>query len=246
MDIDELFIKYTNNYNFPECKLKVNHSFRVKDFALLIADELNMDEKERNLVYKSALLHDIGRFEQFKRYHTFVDKDSVYHGDLGVKVLLDKNLIDKFSNDDYEKKVILKTCKYHGTLDKLSDSEEDKIIKIVRDSDKIDILKEALKGNIKLDIDNDFISSVAIRTFKEHKLLNLKAKKTRADRFVVWLCFTFDFNYKYTFRYLKETKLMDKLILKYINKTSNESTKNILKEMGKEINKYINEKVEEI
>jgi len=106
------------------------------------------------------MLHDIGRFEQMKRYHTFVDSKSKYHGDIGVEILLENNLIDNFCKNDLEKNIVLKTCKYHGTLevaDDLSDKER-LIVNIVRDSDKLDILNNAILENIKLDIGNDTVS----------------------------------------------------------------------------------------
>lgn len=242
-DIDKLFLEYTSKYDFPECRFKVEHSFRVKDFAMSIAESLNFSEEDKRLVYKASLLHDIGRFEQFKRYHNFRDRDNEYHGDIGVKVLLNNNLIDKFAENSFERKTILKVCKYHGTMDELGDSKKDTIIKIVRDSDKIDILNSALKGEIVLHIENANVSDYAKETFNNHTLLNLKEMATPADRFVVWLCFTFDFNFKYTFKYLKDTKLLDKLIIKYINKTDNQSTKDVYKDMGRVINKYIEEHI---
>ncbi len=243
MDYYKKFLDYCNKYPYKECKYKIDHSVRVSSFALKIADDLNYDDDLKDTVYLSSLLHDIGRFEQFHRYKTFVDSKSKYHGDIGVEVLINDNLIDKFTDDSFKKKSCLLTCKYHGTLDKLEDNKYYNIVKIVRDSDKIDILNNALLGNIELDIGDDFISSKAIESFNKHELLNLKNKKTKADRFVVWVCFIFDFNYKYTYKYLKESKLMDKLILKYINKTNNVNCKRELKRMGKEVNKYIEEMI---
>ena len=46
-----------------------------------------------------GLLHDIGRFEQIKRYNTFIDKNSINHGQLGVKILFDDNQIRRFIKD---------------------------------------------------------------------------------------------------------------------------------------------------
>ena len=34
-----------------------------------------------------ALLHDVGRFEQYKRYGTFNDRKSVNHAALGVEIM---------------------------------------------------------------------------------------------------------------------------------------------------------------
>ena len=43
-----------------------------------------------------GLLHDIGRFEQVKRYNTFNDSQSVDHAELGADILFKEGLIDRF------------------------------------------------------------------------------------------------------------------------------------------------------
>ena len=44
---------------------------------------------------KAGLLHDIGRFEQLKRYQSFIDSQTIDHANLGVTILFDDNLIEK-------------------------------------------------------------------------------------------------------------------------------------------------------
>ena len=39
----------------------------------------------------SGLLHNYGRFSQWKEYHIYSDVNSIYHGDLGAKLLFDNN-----------------------------------------------------------------------------------------------------------------------------------------------------------
>ena len=38
---------------------------------------LAFSEQDRKLAYLCAVYHDIGRFEQLKRYHTFLDYKSI-------------------------------------------------------------------------------------------------------------------------------------------------------------------------
>ena len=55
-----------------------------------------------------GLLHDIGRFEQLKRYNTFVDSKSIDHGLLGYEILKEDNYINKYI-DNKNKNIVLKS-----------------------------------------------------------------------------------------------------------------------------------------
>lgn len=64
------FIKYTDNYTNlgKECIGKVNYTFRVMDLCGEIAASLDLSEEKVELAKLCGLLHDLGRFEQWKRY----------------------------------------------------------------------------------------------------------------------------------------------------------------------------------
>ena len=83
------FTEYTNNYlEYGEMiQLKINHTLRVVDLCERIAKSLNLTEEEIYISKIIGLLHDIGRFEQWKQYNTFRDQSSVDHADFGVEVL---------------------------------------------------------------------------------------------------------------------------------------------------------------
>lgn len=248
MNIKEKFLDYVGGFPDKDCFYKVEHTFRVVSFAKEIAKSLGLNKEDLYLVELASILHDIGRFEQKKKYNTFIDYKSKYHGDIGVEVLLHNDLIDEFCKTPEEKSIVLKTCKYHGTLtvpENLLEKEK-LIINIVRDSDKIDILNNALLGNIKLDIGEDKVSKEVLEDFYHHKPINIKNKKSRADRLVVWLAFTYDFNFKYTYQYLKEYKIFDKLIKEYTLKTKNKECQRQYQEMNKEINEYIERRLKNV
>ena len=66
----EEFNKYTSNYDMKiaEIKRKYNHSIRVMNLAKKYAKILGFKENDIELATVIGLLHDIGRFEQFKKY----------------------------------------------------------------------------------------------------------------------------------------------------------------------------------
>jgi len=48
---------------------------------------LHLNQKDLNLAKTIALLHDVGRFEQYERYRTFDDYKSEDHVHLSLNVL---------------------------------------------------------------------------------------------------------------------------------------------------------------
>ena len=124
------------------CILKVNHTMRVMELCGLIAESLKLSKEDIELAKTCGLVHDIARFEQWKRYQTFADIESIDHGDFGVEILKENDFIRKFNKDEKLDNLILKTVKNHNKY-KLEEnlSEREKLFcNIVRDADKIDIL----------------------------------------------------------------------------------------------------------
>ncbi len=70
--------------------LKEIHTKHVVKEILNVAKHLELNNDELRFAEIIALFHDIGRFEQYVRFKTFVDKKSVNHAELGVKILKDK------------------------------------------------------------------------------------------------------------------------------------------------------------
>ena len=99
----EEFLKYTANYDHHSDKIvrKENHSLRVVERSDMIADYLKLNEEDRQLAELIGLLHDIGRFEQVRRYNTYSDqKSGVNHGELGAEILFKDGLIRRFVEED--------------------------------------------------------------------------------------------------------------------------------------------------
>ena len=111
----EEFKNYTKNYleYGKMIDLKINHTNRVVSLCGKIARSINLSKKEVDISKLIGLLHDIGRFEQYKKYKTFNDKKSVDHADLGVEVLRKDDYLRKYIIDTKYDKIMLNSIKYH-------------------------------------------------------------------------------------------------------------------------------------
>ena len=90
----EVFNEYVKNFN-PEdgrIKLKIEHILRVENYSKQIATNLKLNEEQIQLAELIGIFHDIGRFKQAEKYHTFSDKESgINHAEYSIKVLYEDN-----------------------------------------------------------------------------------------------------------------------------------------------------------
>ena len=120
-------------------RLKKDHSERVVQEILWMADQLDLDNKARDLAAVMALFHDIGRFEQYARYRTFVDHRSENHAELGVKILRQHQVLNGLPPDQAD--LICRVISYHNRAALPDDDTEECLFyaRLLRDADKLDI-----------------------------------------------------------------------------------------------------------
>lgn len=239
----EEFINYTNKYlKFgKKIELKINHTFRVEKLCEEIAKSLKLNDEEIELAKLCGLLHDIGRFEQWKKYQTYNDLLSIDHGDLGENILKHHNFINKFTNKNQN--TILKAVKYHNKY-KVPNTLSEKnrlFVNITRDADKIDILQLFATGELVIDSMNTEMSDKIVNCLKKKELINTTDIKTKADVIAIRLGFIFDLNYQYSLQYIKEKQYIKKIIENQIKMERNEKLINQLKEIEIVMNNYIEE-----
>lgn len=85
------FEEYVSAYDpaNPRIALKIDHTMRVAGLCERIAREEGLPPDDIELAWLLGLLHDIGRFEQVRRYDTFNDAQSVNHATFGAQVLFE-------------------------------------------------------------------------------------------------------------------------------------------------------------
>lgn len=252
MDLEKAkleFIKYTDNYKElgEACVRKIYHTFRVMDLCGEIAESLDLSEEDIELAKLCGLLHDLGRFEQWKRYKTFSDSDSIDHGDLAVSLLTENKskFLRKFISTDKYDSIILNSIKYHNkyAIDERLEEKDELYSKIVRDADKIDILYLYTIEEITRDTNNQKFSKNIFSDLLSKVEIPGVDIKNKADDLSISLGYVFDINFKRSFHILNEEDYYNKEIDLYEDKTNNEEFIKQLEIVRKEINKYIKERL---
>ncbi|MCR5452405.1 MAG: HD domain-containing protein [Lachnospiraceae bacterium] len=152
MDADKVknsFNNYVSSYNPKDVKirLKIEHTYFVAAIAKKIAASLSLEEYDIYLAWLLGMLHDIGRFEQVRRYGTFNDKASVDHAGLGADILFKEELIKGFVEDgtrEYGELDLIETAVRTHSLFRLPedlDTRTKMFCNILRDADKVDIFR---------------------------------------------------------------------------------------------------------
>lgn len=224
LNAKKVFKEYVKNYN-PEdekIKLKIAHIERVAINARKIAQTLNLSKEDIELAELIGLLHDIGRFEQVRIYHTFVDKDSVNHGECGVNILFEQGLIRKFRQEEKYDKVIKLAILNHNRaeIEEGLTEKENLHAQIIRDADKMDIFYVLTVGDKKAiwekaDLSDDKISDEIYREFMEEKYINYKERKTSVDILVSHFAYVYDLNFRETIQIVKENNYLKQLYQRF-------------------------------
>lgn len=218
--------EYISKYdiNDDQIKLKIEHIYRVSELSRKLACSLNLSEDDIVLAQVIGLLHDIGRFEQIKRYHTFIDKDSINHGEFGCKILFDEGLIRNFVSDSRYDKIIRDAIINHNRPE-ISHSIKGISLfhsKIIRDADKTDILYLSTLNNHTNTVfgsnkfQNEIISEAVYNDFVNKREIDYNHIRTSADVVLCHLAYVFDYNFDDMIKFIWDEKYLDK-IYKSIN-----------------------------
>ena len=246
----KVYAEYIKNYDPTNGKiqLKVVHICHVAEVSRKIATKLNLNEEQTNLAELIGLLHDIGRFEQIRRYNTFMDNKSENHAVLGVKVLFDEGLIEKFVEDREYDNIIKTAILNHNknSIEEGLDSETLLFCKIIRDADKMDIFRVALTDSIEdvyesANISNEFVSEKIYNQFMYDREMNYSDRQTHADELVCQLAYIYDFNFDFCLKEIKENKYLEQIVERINFKE--EETRNKFSKMLEIANKFMDEKL---
>lgn len=245
---EEEFKNYSTNYDMNESHIerKVRHTFRVEKICEKIASSIGMSEEKIKLAKLIGLLHDIARFEQYTRYQTYVDLNSIDHANFAVEILKKDNYIRRYIESEEYDDIILKAIEYHNKYAIGNDvNEEEKLFcKIIRDADKLDIMYQATcetwKEIIK-DIEKQEISPKVYEQFIKKELIDRNNVENDIDKVVVDIAFIYDYNFKENYKIIRENNYIDKTIERFNFKK--DKTKKQMELIRKIANDYIEEQI---
>jgi HD superfamily phosphodiesterase len=75
---------------------RINHALRVFDFACIISDEQFLDQKTKEIICYTAILHDIGIKKAEKKYNSSIGRYQEIEGpSIARKILSELNISDE-------------------------------------------------------------------------------------------------------------------------------------------------------
>ena len=121
-------------------RLKLAHSFRVRNEMRRLAQAESFSPEETRGALRTALLHDLSRFEQFQRFHSFNDAESFDHGDRSAELAASGDWLEGFGPE--ERDAILTAIRVHNKLAIPPGLPELALLwsRAIRDADKLDII----------------------------------------------------------------------------------------------------------
>ncbi|MDD4952731.1 MAG: HD domain-containing protein, partial [Desulfovibrionaceae bacterium] len=203
-------------------RLKEQHSLRVLDQAQGITRACGFDLETAYLTHAAALFHDAGRFPQYAEYKTFSDADSENHARLGVRTLLRSDLLRGLSKK--ARRVIIGAVALHNVHRLPADLNPtlDKVTRVVRDSDKLDIIPvilEHLGGDrplnpvvvLGLEDDAERYSPEILAQVMRRELAEYRLMRWANDFRLLLISWVYDLNHAWARRALLERGLLDRL-----------------------------------
>ena len=246
------FKEYVKDYDIEnkQISLKISHIERTSQRAKEIAESLNLGKEDVELAELIGLLHDIGRFEQIKKYHTFVDKNSINHGEYGVKILFKdgkiRNFIETSEFDDIISKAIINHNR--NVIEDGLTKRQELHSKIIRDADKTDIFYVLTVDDVKTiyetkDMSNEKITDEIYREFIEDRKIDYNKKQSAADTIISHFAYVFDFYFDYGLRYVYDKKYIQKLYNRF--SFNDKDTMNKYRNAYEIVIEYVKEKLGE-
>ncbi len=129
----------TDEEGAKNIQLKIKHTRKVCEAMAHLSSGENLSENESHIASAVALLHDVGRFPQYRRWRTFRDSESDNHARLAIDVIRDEQVLADI--DSSEQMLIEEAVRFHNLLEPPANfkSPTRRFINLIRDADKLDI-----------------------------------------------------------------------------------------------------------
>lgn len=227
--IQAWFDGYTSGYHdldpegLAHIRLKEEHTAKVVETTALLAAGERLTPPEARLAAAVALLHDVGRFSQYRHWRTFRDSDSDNHARLGLEVIRQQRVLEHLGAD--EQLLIEEAVRFHNLLALPSQfkSPTDRYIRLIRDADKLDIwrvfeeyfqqppAKRARAVGLGLPDRPDEVTADCLAALRDGVVVRLETARVLNDFILLQLSWAYDLNVPSAFRLLQERGYLLKL-----------------------------------
>lgn len=223
-----VFENYLDSYDRDNDKvrLKVVHTYGVVAQSTEIARRMQLSGEDTELARIIALLHDIGRFEQLRRFDSFLP-DTMDHAAYGVQILFGEaegcppKMIRNFVPEDNWDNVISTAIAKHSdfVLEGITDEQTLLHARIIRDADKLDNCRVKLADKFEAFMEasaEEVSASVITPKVREDALAGksiLSAdRRTPMDYWVSYMAYFYDLNFRESLDIVEENDYVRRLI----------------------------------
>lgn len=241
--VEQGFKKYLEKFDLKnkEIAIKVSHSYHVADLANKLAKRLELTEEQTSLVRTMGLLHDIGRFVQYKKTGMYDDlKSNINHAEVADMYLFVESHYKDFEIPD-EYIPIIRIALINHNKSKIEENlreEEIFFAKFLRDIDKIDIFRQEATS---YEWEYKEPSKEVMEDFKDHHLVANEKVKSKTDELIKELAYVFDINFKDSYELLFDTDNLELFLsVVEVEKGKEEEFENIKKELRNYIEERMN------
>ena len=203
-------------------QLKQDHTLHVVACMEALAAGEGLNEAETLIASAVALLHDVGRFPQYRQWRTFRDSESDNHARLSIEVIRSEGLLVQLSTE--EQLLIEEAVRFHNmlALPERSASPTDRYIRLIRDADKLDIwrvfieyyqLPEAERASaVGLGLpDLPEVSPACLDALASGGIVRLDQARVLNDFKLLQISWVYDLNFVTTKRLLRERNYLPQL-----------------------------------
>jgi hypothetical protein len=186
--------------------IKREHTRRVTEEIVTLGTRLGLTEEELILAEIIALLHDTGRFQQYRRYNTFSDAKSENHAELGIRIIEKQDLLKDI--DPAAGQLIKCSIRYHNRPSLPADESASCLFwsKLIRDADKLDILRVITgyyhradqEQNVALELelpDTPGISEAVYSSLMRQEIVNIRDVRNLNDIKLLQAGWVYDINF---------------------------------------------------
>lgn len=209
------FEKYTSQYDntIPSIRLKIIHTYEVMKCSDYLCDQLHLSKEDKNLASLIALLHDIGRFEQWKQYQSFADYKTIDHALFSSQLLFKEGLIREFIDDDQYDDMIKDAIEQHNKykIDQGFDERTLLFIHLIRDADKLDNFRvkedERIEDILYASLDEVNQCHISPKVYEQmynQELIYAPYRNTHIDMWLSYIAFIFDLHFQVSIDYIRD------------------------------------------
>lgn len=207
-NINHQFYAFVSKYDLTDDNIirKIVHTNTVADTCFLIACEMGLNQNDRELAYLSGILHDIGRFEQWKLYKTYNDHKSVDHGDLSydLSFKFDLSMVNEEDRENVRLAVKYHTKQYTGSNKRIK-----LFNRIILCADAYANVLNTANGAQRMTVNKEGVTNEILNDFKMQKGLWKYSPETKVDRALMLTACTYYVRLDFLKRQIANANLID-------------------------------------